>query len=241
MNQEELTEPPLTQQDELRTSLSPILKNQDEALEEENDEYGDSEREVELCDNTIGNLDLYHTQENMDHDIPFSRMYVSDSDEDGPDEEVDEEGFTKDEAEVHEKVLGRDHRVPLFRDLSLADEATVDGGKGVVLGPRPTSYRDVSHEKNGISKGQRFATLLELKQWIKDFSIRYHRPFTVVHSDVKKRYTVKCEDDGCPWIVRARPYKGGRLAHFKLRVNAHVPWKKGGWQRCEARAPTTDL
>ena len=152
-------------------------------MEEENDEYGDSEREVELYDNTIGNLYLYHTQENMDHDIPFSQMYVSDSDEDGPDEEVDEEGFTKDEAEVHEKVLGRDHRVPLFRDLSLADEATFDGGKGVVLGPRPTSYRDGSHEKNGISKGLRFATLLELKQWIKDFSIRYHRPFTVVHLD----------------------------------------------------------
>ena len=210
-------------------------------MEEENDEYEDSEREVELCDNTIGNLDLYHTQENMDHDIPFSRMYVSDSDEDGPDEEVDEEGFTKDEAEVHEKVLGRDHRVPLFRDLSLADEATVDGGKGVVLGPRTTSYRDVSHEKNGISKGQRFATLLELKQWIKDFSIRYHRPFTVVHSDVKKRYTVKCKDDGFPWIVRARPYKGGLIGAFQAVCQRTCAMEKGGWQRCEARAPTTDL
>jgi hypothetical protein len=29
---------------------------------------------------------------------------------------------------------------PLFRDLSLADEATVDGGKGIVLKRRPTSY-----------------------------------------------------------------------------------------------------
>uniref|UniRef100_A0ACD5ZYK4 Uncharacterized protein n=1 Tax=Avena sativa TaxID=4498 RepID=A0ACD5ZYK4_AVESA len=58
-------------------------------------------------------------------------MYASDSDEDGPDQEVDEEGFTKDEVEVHEKVLGRDPRILLMCDLSLADEATVDSGKGM--------------------------------------------------------------------------------------------------------------
>ena len=31
-----------------------------------------------------------------------------------PGEEVDEEGFTAKEAEVHEKVFGRDHRITLF-------------------------------------------------------------------------------------------------------------------------------
>jgi hypothetical protein len=75
----------------------------------------------------------------MDHDILYSRCYASDSNDDGPDEEVDEKGFTASEAEAHDKVLGRDHPIPLFRDLSLVDEATVDGGKGIVLGPRPTS------------------------------------------------------------------------------------------------------
>ena len=139
INQEEFIEPPLTQQHEVRTCVSPVSNNQDEAVGEDNDEYEESEDEVELNDNTLGDLDLYLTQENMDHDIPYSRMYALDSDEDGPDEEVDEEGFTKDEAKVHDKVLGRDPRIPLFRDLSLADEATVDGGKGLVLGPRPTS------------------------------------------------------------------------------------------------------
>ena len=83
MNQEELTEPPLTQQDELRTSLSPISKNQDEVLEEHNDDYGHNENEVELHDNIVGDLDKYITQENMEHDIPYTQGYASDSDDDG--------------------------------------------------------------------------------------------------------------------------------------------------------------
>ena len=156
MNQNEVMEPTLTQQYEVRKSLSPIR----------NDDYWDDEYEaddhgVDLHDNHVGDLDTYNEQETLEHDIPYSRCYASDSDDDGPDEEVDEEGFTAKEAEAYEKVLGRDHRIPLFRDISLADEATVDGGKGVVLGARPTSYRDMNHEDNGISPGLEFATLLE--------------------------------------------------------------------------------
>jgi hypothetical protein len=152
--------------------------------EDDNNEYGDDENEVELHDNNVGDLDKYHTQESMDHDLPYSRCYASDSDDDGLDEEIDEEGFTANEAEIHERILGRDHQVPLFRDLSLADEATVDGGKGVVLRPRHVSHRDENHEKNGIAKGLKFNTLLELKHWLKEFSIKHHPPYMVVHSDV---------------------------------------------------------
>jgi hypothetical protein len=75
-------------------------------LEEEDDECGDDENDIELHDHTVGDLDMYYTQVNMYHDIPHSRCYASDSDDDGPDEEVDEEGFTTNEAKVHEKVLG---------------------------------------------------------------------------------------------------------------------------------------
>ena len=39
----------------------------------------------------------------------------------------------------------------------------------------------------------KFESLLELKTLIKEYAIRYFRPFKVVHSDVRKRYTVKCE------------------------------------------------
>lgn len=125
MNQEEMTEPPMTQH------------------EPSND--------VDLHDNNVGDLETYYVQENMDHSIPYSRCYASDSDDDGPVEEVDEEGFTAEEAEIFEKVVGRDHRTSLFHDLGLADEAVVDGGKGIVLGARPSSYRDMDHTKNGIS------------------------------------------------------------------------------------------
>jgi hypothetical protein len=142
--------PPPNHQEEMSdTSIEPISK-EDEVLEEEEDECGDDENDIELHNHNVGDLDMYYTQENMDHDIRYSRCYASDSDDNGPDEEVDEEGFTANEAEAHEKVLGRDHWIPLFHDLSLADEATVDGSEGIVLGPMPTSYRDGNHENNGI-------------------------------------------------------------------------------------------
>ncbi|KAE8776086.1 hypothetical protein D1007_51308 [Hordeum vulgare] len=81
-----------------------------------------------LHDNNLGDLDKYNLQDTMDHSIPYSRGYASESDDEGPDEEVDEEGFTAKEAEAFTKVLKRDHQTPLFEDLSLADEAVVDGG-----------------------------------------------------------------------------------------------------------------
>jgi hypothetical protein len=201
--------------------------NQEEISEprcnhEANDEEEEDGNEVELHENNVGDLDKYYIQENMDRELPYSRCYASDSDDDGPDEEIDEEGFTAKEAEAHEKVLGRDHRVPLFRDLSLADEAIVDGGMGVVLGPRPISHRDDNHAMNGIASGIKFSTLLELKHWLKEYSVKHHRPYKVVHSDIKQRYTVKCEEDGCPWVVRARPLKGGPDWHISSCVSTHM-------------------
>ncbi|KAE8811298.1 putative clathrin assembly protein [Hordeum vulgare] len=57
-----------------------------------------------LHDNNLGDLDKYNLQETMDHSIPYSRGYASESDDEGPDEEVDEEGFTAKEAEAFTKV-----------------------------------------------------------------------------------------------------------------------------------------
>ncbi|KAI4992412.1 hypothetical protein ZWY2020_051829 [Hordeum vulgare] len=101
----------------------------------------------------------------MDHSIPYSRGYASESDDQGPDEEVDEEGFTAKEAEAFMKVLKRDHRTPLFKDLSLADQAVVDGGEGILFGVRPPSHRD-THGKNIILPGSKFETFFELKMWL---------------------------------------------------------------------------
>ncbi|KAE8791206.1 hypothetical protein D1007_34399 [Hordeum vulgare] len=119
-------------------NIEPLLAQQSsiqhEPLLEENDEHDDDENDdTVLHDNSLGDLDKYNLQETIDHSIPYSRGYASESDDEGPDEEVDEEGFTTKEAEAFTKVLGRDHRTPLFEDLSLADEAVVDGGEAYCL------------------------------------------------------------------------------------------------------------
>ena len=187
-----------------------------------NDVYEDEENDVDLHDNNVGDLEAYNVQENMDQSIPYSRCYAFDSDDDGPDEEVDEDGFTSKEVEAFKKVLGKDPRTPMFEDVTLADEAVVDGGKTIVLGARPISHRDMDHATNGIAPGTKFGTFLELKVWIKEFSVKHFRPYTVIHSDIKKRYTVKCVEDRCPWIVRARPFNGGPTCHIVSCVQTHM-------------------
>ncbi|KAK1627402.1 hypothetical protein QYE76_001717 [Lolium multiflorum] len=215
MSQEEATESPIIQ--------SPIA--QDTQLEKEYDEHDDGDNGFEMNYNNVGDLDAYLTQEDMDHSIPYSRCYASDSDDDGPDEEVDEDGLTAKEAEraeIFKKVTRRDIRIPLFRDVSLADGAVVDGGKSLLLGARPISKRDVDARTAMIFKGLTFDTFLELKVWLKEFSIKHHRPYTVVHSDLKTRYMLKCVDKRCPWVVRARPFKKGPSWHITSCVATHM-------------------
>ncbi|KAE8807103.1 hypothetical protein D1007_16647 [Hordeum vulgare] len=75
-----------------------------EPLVEANDEHDDDENDGNvLHDNNLGDLDKYNLQETMDHSIPYSRGYASESDDEGPDEEVDEEGFTAKEVEAFTK------------------------------------------------------------------------------------------------------------------------------------------
>ncbi|KAE8806964.1 hypothetical protein D1007_16830 [Hordeum vulgare] len=78
---------------------------QHEPLLEANDEHDDDENDgTVLHENNLGDLDKYNLQETMDHSIPYSRGYASESGDEGPDEEVDEEGFTAKEAEACTKV-----------------------------------------------------------------------------------------------------------------------------------------
>ncbi|KAE8806384.1 hypothetical protein D1007_17437 [Hordeum vulgare] len=80
---------------------------QHEPLVEANDEHDDDENDgTVLHDNNLGDLDKYNLQETMDHSIPYSRGYASESDDEGPDEEVDEEGFTAKEAETFTRACG---------------------------------------------------------------------------------------------------------------------------------------
>ena len=92
MNQDEIIEEiPLTQRNEIQPS-----EEENDDHEVDNDDH--EENEIEIHDNYIGDLDIYNAQENMDVEIPYSRCYASDSDDEGPDVEVDEEGFTQEEA-----------------------------------------------------------------------------------------------------------------------------------------------
>ncbi|KAE8821244.1 hypothetical protein D1007_00628 [Hordeum vulgare] len=80
---------------------------QHEPLLEANDEHDDDENDsTVLHDNSLGDLDKYNLQETMDHSIPYSRGYASESDDEGPSEEVDEEGFTAKEVEAFTKACG---------------------------------------------------------------------------------------------------------------------------------------
>ncbi|KAE8816633.1 hypothetical protein D1007_05638 [Hordeum vulgare] len=77
----------------------------DRAPTGENNEHDDDENDdIVLHDNSLGDLDKYNLQETMDHSITYSRGYASKSDDEGPDEEVDEEGFTTKEAEAFTKA-----------------------------------------------------------------------------------------------------------------------------------------
>jgi hypothetical protein len=145
----------------------------------------------------------------MDHDLPYLRCYASDSEDDEPDKDVDEHGLTTTEVEAHKKVVGRDQQTSLFRDLSFVNKAKVDGGISILLVSRPSSNKDMKLKRYVINLRVKFQSLLEVHMWIKDIADKYHRPYKVVHSDVKMRYTIKCEEKGCSWVMLVRPFKGG--------------------------------
>ena len=77
------------------------------------------------------------------------------------------------EAEAFEKVFGRDHRTTLFKDVSLADEAVVDGGQCISLGVSPRSHRDLEDDKNGNAKGSKFKIFLELKMCLDNYLVTH--------------------------------------------------------------------
>ncbi|KAE8808162.1 hypothetical protein D1007_15289 [Hordeum vulgare] len=95
-------------------NIKPLLTQQSnvqhEPLIEENDEHDDDENDdIVLHEKHLGDLDKYNLQETMDHSIPYSRGYASESDNDSPDEEVDEEVFTAKEVEAFTKLCVRVH------------------------------------------------------------------------------------------------------------------------------------
>ena len=79
----------------------------------------------------------------MDREIPYGRAYAYDSDDEGPEEELDVDGFTERENRIHTEVTGLEIRIPLFCDLRLTHKVVVDGGMsrkivGTLPGPSRT-------------------------------------------------------------------------------------------------------
>jgi hypothetical protein len=45
-------------------------------MEEDNDDYEGDESEGDPNDNEVGDLDIYCSQEDMDHDVPYNQCYA---------------------------------------------------------------------------------------------------------------------------------------------------------------------
>ena len=100
------------------------------------DDGHESDEEYERQHNIVGDVEAQVRHDDMDPDIVYQRVCVNESDDEGPVNELDEDGFTEKEAEWYTKITGRDHKVPLFCDVSLADKALVDGGMSKTIEAR---------------------------------------------------------------------------------------------------------
>ena len=61
----------------------------------------DDQQEDEIHGNDIGDLEAFVRQQDMDREIPYGRAYAYDSDDEGPEEELDVDGFTERERTVY--------------------------------------------------------------------------------------------------------------------------------------------
>ncbi|KAE8772533.1 hypothetical protein D1007_55448 [Hordeum vulgare] len=138
-------------------------------------------------------------------------MYGYDSDDEGPAEQLDENGFTPQENEFFKKVTRKERGAPLFRDLSITNKAVVDGGLRLGLfeptpfpkfgDPKPKDEDENDHLKKDI----KFACLGLFKIWLSDYAVRNHRPFAIDHSDQNLRYKVNY---GKVWKAKANALVG---------------------------------
>ena len=103
------SQPPTSQANEVEVIGS------DKVIQEDGD-ANDDEDELEegFHGNDVGDLDAYIAQKDMDREMPFRRLYGYDSDDEGPEEELDEDGFTKEENQIYFELTGLQKRTHLF-------------------------------------------------------------------------------------------------------------------------------
>ncbi|KAE8811401.1 hypothetical protein D1007_11782 [Hordeum vulgare] len=185
------SQPPTSQANEVDVTVSENVIQKDG----DGDAHGDlDEVEEGFHGIDVGDLDAYMAQKEMDHELPFRRLYGYDSDDGDLEEELDEDGFTKEENQIHFELTGLEKRTHLFRDLSLAHKAIVDGGM------RNTAIEPTPCPDPGL---------------VSDYAIQNHRPFFVKHSDINLRYSMKCEKEMKDAHGRP-PKKCDRTTHHQL-------------------------
>lgn len=97
--------------------------------------------------------------------------------------------FSSEEGRVLRSVMGEVPSVHSFDDVSMVDKVVCANG---------LRSRDgiADPENDIIRKNLSFPTMEDMKVWLQEYSVWHHHPFIVQHSDVNKRYTVRCER-GC--------------------------------------------
>jgi hypothetical protein len=120
--------------------------------------------------------------------------------------------LTESDIEMLKRIIleHQDPSVHEFSDLSLSHDAFAEGGDELLDAPEagPTMM---------IEKGRIFKDLNALKRWLQHYVVLRKRPYRVLHSYEKRRYTVVCDKDQCSWRVCARVQKiNGKWKTTKL-------------------------
>ncbi|KAE8815597.1 protease 2 [Hordeum vulgare] len=197
------SQPPTSQANEVDVIATEKIIQEDGDVGDDDVDMNEVEEGFHGID--VGNLDAYIAQKDMDRELPFRRLYGYDSDDDSSGRIG--RGWIHEGGKPNSLRVDRLEKITrLFRDLSLAHKAVVDGGmRNMTIEPTPcpdpSEPRDEDENENAyLKKGVKFLTLDDMKVWLSDYVIRNHGPFYVEHFDINLRFTVKCEkeDEGCP-------------------------------------------
>ncbi|KAK1651957.1 hypothetical protein QYE76_069762 [Lolium multiflorum] len=150
-----------------------VRNDQYEVEETEGGDYEGDEAEHGLRENEVGDVESNFLEEDMDHDLPYLRSHASDSEDEGPSEDVDEDGLRG-----ICKVVHSDAKVRYTLKCKVVhSDAKV----------RYTVKCKVFHSDAKV----RYT--IKCKVVHSDAKVRYTVKCKVVHSDAKVRYTVKCK------------------------------------------------
>jgi hypothetical protein len=136
-----------------------------------------------------------NSHEFRNEEEPYAFAMAADSDDDRPVGEL-----TKSDIEMLKRIIPehRDPSVHEFSDLSLSHEAFAEGRDDELLDAPEVDPTMM------IEKGRIFKDLNALKRWLQHYVVLCKKPYRVLHSYEKRRYTVVCDKELCPWRFCAR-------------------------------------